>query len=333
MILFGILFSFVVTGVSDAVAIIFLEGTRQEVSFPLRNFSVPFPFRNDQNKPLIILSVSGGDNNCSASFPKEPIFPGKRGSINISCDGLDVGFFGKTFSVSTNQGESNLSVSGFMDPPPNAPTSPPLPLKDRLEQMKKICLDRDWSKEKCRFGEPIQNQKNYTSTASRYVGWRTRDGIRSILSEGKRFIDKYVSPIPGSCSATSIATHMQDTLLEEVEATLRSYAAKNKLTECAKACLATCASSQLIRYNIKTQNALEYQPAYILTKGEGLCRHYSYLADGFMSALGIPSTTLAGDLISEDGSTDGHAWISVKIKGKRYWMEPQSSACEFMRTD
>ena len=206
----------------------------------------------------------------------------------------------------------------------------PLPYKDRIQKMKTTCFERDWSKTQCSYKDPMNESTAYQIGKVDSVLWPTMTFFTESASDLKRLFDKYATP-PGGCSMTSIMTNYQDVLLIEVEDSLKDFAAKKKLSQCQKACLATCASSQLITMNEDTAKEFEYQAAYILWKGDGVCRHYANLADDFMGALDISSSTVGGELY-QDGEIGPHTWLSVKVDGKRLWMDPMHSDCEFIRT-
>ncbi len=73
-----------------------------------------FGFSNPSMVPLIIFSVKPSCGCTVADFPKQPVAPGKSGIIRVTFDAADVGFFQKSFTVTSNaqQGEETLVIKG-----------------------------------------------------------------------------------------------------------------------------------------------------------------------------------------------------------------------------
>lgn len=80
-----------------------------------RSISEKFEIVNNGNKPIVISNVSPSKSRCHASYPKEPLLPGKKSSIKINCSNLSVGYYSNSFIVSyySNTAQSKtLIVSG-----------------------------------------------------------------------------------------------------------------------------------------------------------------------------------------------------------------------------
>jgi hypothetical protein len=61
-----------------------------------------FVFTNTGTEPLIISDAKGSCGCTVPEWPKEPIAPGKKGSIKVQYDTNRVGAFQKTVTVTTN---------------------------------------------------------------------------------------------------------------------------------------------------------------------------------------------------------------------------------------
>jgi hypothetical protein len=108
-------------------------------------------------------------------------------------------------------------------------------------------------------------------------------------------------------------------------------AQKENLQDCQKACLATCISSSLLKYND------ESRPHHLidgLGRLEGNCREFSAMALDVMRALDVESDPVVGKnyKINEDQKpveSEQHAMVQVFLDGVEFIMEPQRNACEF----
>lgn len=82
--------------------------------------SATYTFTNTGNAPLMIVSVSNGGCGCTTpSYPKEPIAPGKSGTITIHFDPTGrQGEFNRKVKVTTNAGgkRQTLKFSGVIIP-------------------------------------------------------------------------------------------------------------------------------------------------------------------------------------------------------------------------
>jgi len=77
-----------------------------------------FQFKNPSMVPLIILSVKPSCGCTVADYTKEPIQPQKTGTIKITFDAKNGGYFQKSVTVETNAGEGNetLIIKGEVIP-------------------------------------------------------------------------------------------------------------------------------------------------------------------------------------------------------------------------
>jgi len=85
-------------------------GTIDQGSDPLRTFA----FKNDGNAPLQITNAKGSCGCTVPSYPKEPIFPGEAGVIEVRYDTKRVGKFMKRVTLTTNEGSNKkvLTIKG-----------------------------------------------------------------------------------------------------------------------------------------------------------------------------------------------------------------------------
>lgn len=78
---------------------------------PLR---IGFNFSNNSMVPLVILSVKTSCGCTVADYPKEPIMPGKSGTVFVTFDAADIGYFHKQVRVNSNtsEGITYLEIKG-----------------------------------------------------------------------------------------------------------------------------------------------------------------------------------------------------------------------------
>lgn len=75
-------------------------------------------FTNTGNQPLLIESVRSSCGCAYATWPKEPVAPGRRNKITIRYDTKRIGPFTKTFNVYSNEfnggnsKEHNITIKG-----------------------------------------------------------------------------------------------------------------------------------------------------------------------------------------------------------------------------
>jgi hypothetical protein len=67
-----------------------------------------FTFTNTGNEPLIINNVSSSGNTCIPDWPKQPIVPGKTGTIKVTVHTNHSGPFSKEIDITSNA----LTVGG-----------------------------------------------------------------------------------------------------------------------------------------------------------------------------------------------------------------------------
>lgn len=76
-----------------------------------------FKFINTGNEPLLIESAHTSCGCDVASWPKEPILPGKGGVVTYKYDSKRIGYFHKTVTVKSNSknGTLILKVTGVVE--------------------------------------------------------------------------------------------------------------------------------------------------------------------------------------------------------------------------
>ena len=77
-----------------------------------------FTFTNKGQKPLLLSNVSASCGCTVPEWPKEPILPGKSGSIKVTYNTAIIGSFRKTITVSSNAANSTvvLTIYGNVTP-------------------------------------------------------------------------------------------------------------------------------------------------------------------------------------------------------------------------
>jgi len=78
-----------------------------------------FEFTNSSMVPLIINEVQSSCGCTVPSYPKEPILPGKTGSIVVTFNAAATGPFSKSILVKTNatEGYASLVIKGEVETP------------------------------------------------------------------------------------------------------------------------------------------------------------------------------------------------------------------------
>lgn len=101
-------------------------GTIEQGSEPLRKFT----FENTGKEPLIISNAQGSCGCTVPSWPKEPIAPGQKSTIDVRYDTNRVGPFTKTVTLTTNiadQPNTVLTIKGEVKAKPSDPSAPQTP--------------------------------------------------------------------------------------------------------------------------------------------------------------------------------------------------------------
>ena len=75
-----------------------------------------FKFTNKGKSPLVLSNVKASCGCTVPEWPKEPILPGKSGSIKVKYNTANAGTFGKTITVNSNAINSTvvLSIKGVV---------------------------------------------------------------------------------------------------------------------------------------------------------------------------------------------------------------------------
>jgi hypothetical protein len=87
-----------------------------------------FDFTNSGTDPLILKNVQASCGCTTPDWPKEPILPGKAGSIKVTYNPANrPGSFEKSITVTSdgNPGTQVLKINGSVVPKPQAPAPPP----------------------------------------------------------------------------------------------------------------------------------------------------------------------------------------------------------------
>ena len=87
------------------------------------NGDCEFTFTNEGNEPLLLASVRASCGCTTPSWTKEPIMPGKKGTIKVHYNTNNVGGFTKTITVTSNAVDNPrvvLKIKGNVQ----APTTP-----------------------------------------------------------------------------------------------------------------------------------------------------------------------------------------------------------------
>ena len=102
-------------------------GEIEQGSDPLRVFN----FTNTGNEPLQIKHAKGSCGCTVPKWPKEPIFPGESGKIEVRYDTKRVGKFVKRVTITTNEGEGDegskkiLTIKGLVNKKAEEPAGVP----------------------------------------------------------------------------------------------------------------------------------------------------------------------------------------------------------------
>jgi archaellum component FlaG (FlaF/FlaG flagellin family) len=86
-----------------------------------------FVFKNTGTEPLIISNAKGSCGCTVPSWPKEPIMPGKTGSIKVKYDSKRVGPINKSVTISSNasnEAEKVLRIKGNIEALPEGELTP-----------------------------------------------------------------------------------------------------------------------------------------------------------------------------------------------------------------
>ncbi len=88
-----------------------------------------FKFKNVGKSPLVISNCQGSCGCTVPTCPKEPILPGKSGTIKVNYDTKRVGKFDKKVTVTSNAKTPSvvLTIKGEVKPAPAAAETPALP--------------------------------------------------------------------------------------------------------------------------------------------------------------------------------------------------------------
>lgn len=77
-----------------------------------------FMFTNSGKEPIMVQNAKGSCGCTVPSYSKDPVAPGKTGSIKVSYDSKRVGPINKTVTVTSNVGTTVLHIKGNIDKAP-----------------------------------------------------------------------------------------------------------------------------------------------------------------------------------------------------------------------
>ena len=76
-----------------------------------------FTFKNVSNAPVAIKDVGTSCGCTTSGYSKEPVAPGKSGSVTAKYDSSRLGAFNKTLTVWVNDEQIKLTIRGTILPP------------------------------------------------------------------------------------------------------------------------------------------------------------------------------------------------------------------------
>ena len=180
-----------------------------------------------------------------------------------------------------------------------------------IDDMFSTCLNRDWENIKCNF----QNDDTYIpSLASEYIGNPIFKLPRIIIQTFEN-----IRKLNGPNATCSNSSESKMNLLSIT--TLLQHAVKTrKLSSCKAACMATCVSATLVKYDLS--NSKMQTPCRILEDQKGGCAEFATFAVYFAREFGLKA-----DIAYT--ASPAHNFAQVQIENGRYYMEPQDSSCTF----
>lgn len=171
------------------------------------------------------------------------------------------------------------------------------------------CEDQNWARVRCEFLNKNPYGMNYR--AESMSGSRLVDigGWLGTLNEQLENINNPELSCVGDSGRLARLTQY----------TRRIIAGKN-LTNCQKACVVKCITSNYITYGPQPEGKNHDSPCQAANSGKGVCRAYSNLADHLMDEIGLRS---------QSRSSVTHAYNKIWLNGRWYYGEPQDSRCQF----
>lgn len=82
-----------------------------------QDYPVEFRFRNLTDAPLVVDNVRAGCGCTATDWAGTPVMPGDTGSINVTYDAMNVGYFRKNVKVffHGHRGGHKLYLEGFVE--------------------------------------------------------------------------------------------------------------------------------------------------------------------------------------------------------------------------
>lgn len=173
------------------------------------------------------------------------------------------------------------------------------------------CLTRDWMSVTCEFEK---NQKYNPGAISRNVG-QPLYMLPRIITQLAEDMKKMNGPRT-TCSNSSESKMNLLSLTSMIQHAVKT----RKLSSCKAACMATCLSSTLIKYDIS--NSSMQTPCRILEDQKGGCAEFATFSVYFARQLGLNAD------VAYDGNNP-HNFMKIEIEKKEYYMEPQRTRCQF----
>ncbi|RYZ55128.1 MAG: DUF1573 domain-containing protein [Sphingobacteriales bacterium] len=81
---------------------------------------VEFTFKNTGKEPIILQRVQASCGCTTPSYSKDPILPGKTGSVKASYNAAAAGNFNKSITVFSNIGTKVLTIKGNVEKAPES---------------------------------------------------------------------------------------------------------------------------------------------------------------------------------------------------------------------
>lgn len=171
------------------------------------------------------------------------------------------------------------------------------------------CEGRNWAQVRCEFLD--QNPLGMDYRAESISGSRLVDlgGWLGTLNEQ---MDNINNPQLSCISDSGRLARLTDYT--------RRVIARRNLSNCQKACVVKCITSNYITYEPRPEGQNQDSACQAANSGKGVCRAYSNLADHLMDEIGLRS---------QSRSSEHHAYNKIWLNGRWYYGEPQDSQCRF----
>lgn len=183
-------------------------------------------------------------------------------------------------------------------------------MANNLQGTKLSCGSINWNQVTCRTSDAKKEKEDYINQVShteKLVDWYA-------------FVGTITTQL-GSINQPQNACYGSANNLAELRKYTHKLVKKKPLSNCQKACVVKCVTSNYLKYDSQEHGATKMSACQAANKGKGDCKAFSNLADHLLDSLGVPSRSVASAT---------HAFNKVKLNGKWFIMEPQQSDCRFM---